>query len=328
MKRWVQLAIVSVMLIATINIGVLNFQTMKQRENLNRIGALSQMGDELLYRGLCVMNTRTKALAVADTALYNNTSLLASRIGQVASMVEDVQVGLAVHENAVQNVVAQRMPSVVGIVFEYEYLLARWGEKIPMDPSTGKPFDSGGCGVIVHESGIVLTVAHILRTPDRSYFGPITRAYVVFEDGTERDLTAWVSVPEGGPDVGFVKFDPTGLNLRVVPMDTGIRETLRKGDPIVVLGSPAGFHHSVAIGIVADPYQDVDIPKFVGDNLVQISAHVTGGNSGGPVFDMKGNLLGTVSFGTVGVGSGPTFIVPVDLILEGLAQLGEIIDVP
>ena len=66
MKRWVQLAIVSMLLVASVNIGILNWHTLEERERLNRIGMVSQMGDQMLYQGLVVMDTRTKDLAEQD----------------------------------------------------------------------------------------------------------------------------------------------------------------------------------------------------------------------------------------------------------------------
>ena len=338
MKRWVQLAMVSLLLVALINLGLLNHQTTKQRLEMSRIGLMSQMSDMDLLSGIQVVYGRTKDLDAADAALYNllhnNTTELANRLGQTNAAVEDAQMGVGAvvgavgaigkqvlinmsnidaQANAVQNVVTYRMPSTVAVCTELLYITNPYtGQPVFVSPVTKKPFISHCAGVVIDE-GTVLTAAHVLASDDPMR-GPIVRQWVEFEDGTQRDAIGSAFVKEQDPDVGVVWFDPTGLDVVAVPLILDIRESLRKGDPIVVLGSPMGYMFSVSVGVVAAPVRVPDVPGLAQGSFLQVSGHIAGGNSGGPVFDLQGNLLGIVSMGAPG--TGVFFVVPIDEIMR------------
>lgn len=321
MKRWVQIAVVSILLIATANISVLNMQMMNQRREMSRIAGVSQLCDQGLYQAVKGAHLKVDELQKTNRTLVNSVSELADAIGRVEAVADDAQMAVAEHENNIRWVVDLRMRSVVTVRFEYLYRQTMMGQ-MPVNPKTGKPWYTSGAGVIIDKTGVVLTCAHLLDSGEDQQWGPITRAWIRFEDGTERDITNIAYVPECKPDVGVVKFDPNGLDLTAVPMVPEMRKFLHKGDQVVVLGAPRGYEHSVEVGTLAAPYRSTTTVWGDEKDLIQLSAHIMGGNSGGPVFDMSGNLLGIVMY--IHGREGAAFVVPVELALEGLGMVVEV----
>lgn len=258
MKYWVQITSMFILLVVTINTGVLNYQVAEQRRMINQVAFSAQS---------------------CDLNIYNSIQQLAKNL--------DYNVNFA------QRVAAQRMPSVVSVHTDFTY----------------------ASGVVISENGTILTAAHVADTA--SLYG---RMWVEFEDGTTRDAWAVGYAPGRSPDVGIIRIDPNGLDLTAVPIDPSIRETVVKGDSVVVLGNPHGLNHSVVDGIVSDPNRTAGDFLLREQNYIHISGPSIPGLSGGPIFDIHGNLLGILSCGHTHT----SFIVPTDIILEALTLCEEL----
>lgn len=237
---------------------------------------------------------------------------------QAVSEVRDVMVyqdlahRLAQHENRLPDLVAEKMPSVVAIHMEYATRVNLY---------TGEPLHMSASGVVIHESGIILTAAHVV---DGEMFRRASRFWVVFADGTEREIKRIAHTANMNPDIGVIWIDPDGLELQSVKLDWKVK--LTQGEQVLVLGCPFGYDHSASTGIVSCSERMVEGPNEMELPFVQVDSPINGGNSGGPVFDMDGSLIGIVSWHHSDA-DGVDFLVPLREIARGLELLCPTIEV-
>ena len=178
------------------------------------------------------------------------------------------------------------------------------------DAPRGRRANSLGSGFIVDAAGIVITNNHVIEGAN-----DIT---VILTDGTK--LKAEVVGKDSKVDVAVLKVTPTHP-LKAVPF--GDSEAMRVGDPVMAVGNPFGLGGTVTAGIVSARNRNIDSGPY--DNYIQTDASINKGNSGGPLFDMKGEVIGintailSPSGGSIGIG----FATPSDTVLPIIAQLRE-----
>ena len=261
-------------------------------------------------------------VVVLLAGLAVNTVLTSKRIESIkedlhySNLVTEVQFDyvfyglnyLYAKEYAVQNVAKYRKSSVVTVYIEYDQI----------NPLTGENFRCCASGVVIDPNGIILTAAHVVDdvTP-----GPYNRFWVVFADGVEREVLYTSNAGSRNPDVGIIWIDPDGLNLEPVEIKHPQNAT-QVGDTIVVVGMPFNLTFTVTSGIVSRLNVDVADPIGAVQKYIQIDAPTNPGNSGGPVFDSNGDLIGIVSWLYRGT-NGLSFIVPIDRIALGIAKCSE-----
>ena len=174
-------------------------------------------------------------------------------------------------ELSIQEIVAKNENSVVAISTE----------SVSTDSWVNQYVTEGaGSGVVYSEDGYILTNNHVIEGASN-----IT---VSMHDGTEYDAT--LVATDSQSDIAVLKIDATGLT----PVTFGDSDSLSVGDLAVVIGNPLGTLAGTATdGIVSGLEREITLN---GKNmtLMQISASVNPGNSGGGVFDQYGNLIGLV----------------------------------
>ena len=216
---------------------------------------------------------------------------------------------------AIADVVEKTMPSVVVIRTESrQYRVARdryFGHmyRIP------ERLAGQGSGVVFSKDGYVLTNNHVIDGAET--------VEVVFEDGSK--FPATVIGKDEHTDLAVVKIEAPG---RVItPMEIGNSDTLRVGEFVIALGSPFSLSSSVTLGIVSQKGRSIGLLPF--EDFIQTDAAVNKGNSGGPLLDVDGRLVGIntviqtagISDGNIGI----SFAVPVNLamnVAESLIRTG------
>jgi serine protease DegQ len=174
--------------------------------------------------------------------------------------------------------------------------------------------DAIGSGVVVNESGAILTALHLITGTDRWV--------VVFADGSKSDATLVGSQPENDLAVLQAKSVPDELQPAILASTAG----LTPGDQVVATGFPFGIGPSVTAGVVSGLRREFDDPKTHRKltNLIQFDAAVNPGNSGGPLVDRDGEVLGIViailNPSDAGVFAGIGFAVPIE---NAASALGE-----
>ncbi|MEM9234822.1 MAG: trypsin-like peptidase domain-containing protein, partial [Pseudomonadota bacterium] len=181
----------------------------------------------------------------------------------------------------------------------------------------GMPIGGGGeslgSGFIVDSSGIVVTNNHVI---DRANVITVT-----LEDG--REFKATLRGTDPLTDLAVLQMEGGG---RFPAVKFGNSDRIDVGDWVVAIGQPFGLGGSVSAGIVSAKSRDIDSGLY--DDFIQTDAAINRGNSGGPLFDMNGRVVGvntiiySQSGGSVGIG----FAIPSNLasrVVDQLIEFGE-----
>ncbi len=145
-------------------------------------------------------------------------------------------------------------------------------------------FTEVGSGVVISTDGKVITASHVVHSMD---------AITVESLGGER-VTARVVASEPGADLSLLQLDHVPDGATVAPLADSTR--VRVGDQVMIVGAPYGLGHSLSVGWISarwapnTVYRAMPLAEFF-----QTDAVINGGNSGGPMFDMNGEVVGIVS---------------------------------
>jgi len=182
-----------------------------------------------------------------------------------------------------------------------------------------------GSGFVVSPSGNVLTSAHVVTTAGQGG-GQTERArtiYVQFSDGDR--IPAKIVGYDLFDDVAVIRIDPRLHRLRPVPLGNSARVVV--GEPVAAIGSPFGNADSLSVGVVSAIRRSIPslTTRYDLVDAIQTDAPINHGNSGGPLFDARGRVIGINaqirssggSSGFEGVG----FAVPIDSARRSLSQI-------
>ncbi len=172
----------------------------------------------------------------------------------------------------------------------FQEFMERRGGGMPMTPSS-----SLGSGFIIDaENGYIITNNHVVRDAEN--------VHVTFTNDVTIDAKI-IGIDEK-TDIAVLQVQSKGLNLTAV--DLGDSDSLRVGDWTLAIGNPFGLGGSVTAGILSARARDINSGPY--DDFLQTDASINSGNSGGPLFNMKGEVIGintaifSPSGGSVGIG--------------------------
>jgi putative serine protease PepD len=252
--------------------------------------------------------TKTKS---RFAALLAATALLIAAIGTVAVFKLTGALGTTrvVHTTAVvAGNEAVSTNSGSGVDAQSLYTSASPGV---VDITTGR---GSGTGFVVDGQGHIVTAEHVVQGGSS-----IT---VKFQDGTTRKAT--VLGTDDATDIAVLKVDPTGLTLH--PLTLGSSSRLQVGDTVAAIGDPFGYDRSFSTGIISGLDRTISAPNgFTVAHAVQTDTALNPGNSGGPMLDANGKVIGVVdqiaTDGSADQSSGVGFAVPIDLVKSELQTL-------
>jgi serine protease Do len=164
-----------------------------------------------------------------------------------------------------------------------------------------------GSGFIISADGYILTNAHVIDAADE----------VTVKLNDKREFKAKVIGADRRTDVSLIKIDATGLPT----VRFGDPSKLKVGEWVIAIGSPFGFENSVTAGIVSAKGRSLPQENFV--PFIQTDVAVNPGNSGGPLFNMRGEVVGINSqiYSRTGGFMGLSFAIPIDVANEIAQQL-------
>jgi serine protease Do len=169
---------------------------------------------------------------------------------------------------------------------------------------------SGGSGFLISDDGYILTNYHVVEGASR---------IKVNVSGDRRDYSGEVVGSDPGSDLALVKID---IDKKLPFLTMGDSDALRIGDWVMAIGNPLQYEHTVTVGVVSAKgrilrglSRDASL-----DNFIQTDAAINFGNSGGPLVNMAGEVVG-VNTAISSVGQGIGFAVPASIAREVLAQL-------
>ncbi len=177
-----------------------------------------------------------------------------------------------------------------------------------------------GSGFVIDGDGRIATNAHVITNGKGANIKEAKEVYVQFPDGNQ--VPAKIIGYDPNADVGLVQVNPKGLNL--VPLGLGHTGAVQVGDPVAAIGSPFGEENSLSVGVVSAKNRTIQaLTDFSIGDAIQTDAAINRGNSGGPLLDAHGRVIGINSQirssggGSVGVG----FAVSVDTIRNSIEQI-------
>lgn len=268
---------------------------------------------------------RSAVIALAGAALVLPALLspAAARgpdgIADVAERVIDAVVNISTSQSLDQKSSATPTPQVPpGSPFEEffdDFFKNRPGERGGSTRPDRQPrrVNSLGSGFIIDDAGIVVTNNHVIADADE--------VTVILNDGTR--LKAEILGRDTKVDLAVLKVTPTSP---LKALKFGDSEKLRLGEWVIAIGNPFSLGGTVTAGIVSARNRDIQSGPY--DNYIQTDASINRGNSGGPLFNLDGEVIGvntaiiSPSGGSIGIG----FAVPsktVMAVIDQLRQFGE-----
>src|SRR5436305_7350317 len=212
-----------------------------------------------------------------------------------------------------EQVYARRSPGVVTI-------FAYFG-----DPSSQATEVSQGSGFVISAKGYILTNSHVITNAGQAVnVRAADHLYVEFSDGDRAvaKVVGW----DLYDDVGLIQVARSAHALDPVPL--GESASVAVGQPVAAIGSPLGNEDSLAVGVVSAIHRSIaaiTAQKYNIVDAIQTDAPITHGNSGGPLFDARGRVIGIDaqirSQNGSGNDSGVGFAVPIDAAKHSVQQL-------
>jgi len=227
-------------------------------------------------------------------------------------------------ENLIPSVVSIASTTIVKKEPPYDQPIPRFPEGSPFDEFFKDYFDNEqrnspsqrpmvglGSGFIIDETGIIVTNNHVIEGADE-----IT---VILHD--QKEFKAVLLGRDPKADLAVLKIDSGDVNLKA--SSWGDSDTLRVGDWSIAIGNPLGLGGTVTAGIISAISRDIGNGPYV--KFLQTDASINRGNSGGPLFNIDGNVIGinsaiiSQSGGSIGLG----FAIPSNSALKIVNQLIE-----
>ncbi len=168
-----------------------------------------------------------------------------------------------------------------------------------------------GSGVVVSKDGLIMSAAHTVNVADK----------IVVTFLNQDTIGAEVIASSAQADIALLKLDKVPENLAVARL--GDSDKVRIGDQIFVIGAPYGIDHTLTVGHISGRRQSRTVCQQLAPfEFLQTDAAINQGNSGGPMFDNQGRVVGIVSRilsrsgGSMGLGFGVSINTARDLLLE------------
>jgi len=188
------------------------------------------------------------------------------------------------------------------------------------DPETAS--QAQGSGFVVSPTGYILTNSHVITDAGTgSVAKPADKVFVEFQDRdrAEAKIVGW----DVFDDVGLIKIDPSAHGLTPVPL--GNSAAVAVGEPVAAIGSPFGNEDSLGVGVVSATHRSIDslTSDFKLVDAIQTDAPINHGNSGGPLFDARGRVIGINAQirSQSGQAEGVGFAVPINSARRSMEQL-------
>ena len=258
-------------------------------------------GFALIFLGLvvCILLTViffTKYFEFAQNNNGNNTGN--TEQSPIVTVTDD--------ENVIINVVKQSTPSVVSIAISQVTL--KRGQGLVDEIS------NIGTGFIVDPNGIIITNQHVVSDTTAKY-------KVITNDGTEYEAVEILR--DDGNDIAILKID--AKNLKALKL--GDSNNLLVGQTVIAIGTPLGeYSGSVTTGVISGIGRSVtassgwfDSTTKVYENVIQTDAAVNPGNSGGPLINTQGNVIG-INFATTANADNISFALPINIVKQRLEE--------
>ena len=191
----------------------------------------------------------------------------------------------------------------------FERFFRDFFDRQQQSPMPRQGITSLGSGFVIDASGVIVTNNHVIAEADK--------IAVILSDKTR--LEAKVIGRDAKTDIALLRVDPGEKTLK--PLGFGDSDGSRVGDWVIAIGNPFGLGGTVTAGIVSARQRDINSGPY--DDFIQTDASINRGNSGGPMFNLDGEVIGinTAIFSPTGGSVGIGFAIPSNLAKPIVDQL-------
>lgn len=248
------------------------------------------------------------------TILDKDSTIISDGLNQSAPTIIEKEITSSQEEQVIK-VVNESLPSVVSILAEGEVA-------IPGLPFFYQQIETGGTGFIISSDGMILTNRHVVQYENINYT-------VILTNGEKYE--AKVLAKDNVQDLAVLKIEPKEGEL-FNPLPLGDSDNLKIGQTVIAIGNALGeFQNSVSVGVVSGLARSI-MASGAGmaetlDQLIQTDAAINSGNSGGPLLNLSGEIIGinvAVASGAENIG----FAIPINQAkraIESVKATGKII---
>lgn len=231
---------------------------------------------------------------------------LSNDVEEIQEDDEEINITVTQEEGVIINVVQEATPSVVSIAISQVKLKS--GEGLVDEVS------NIGTGFIVDPNGIIITNQHVVSDTTASY-------KVITSDGKEYEVIEILR--DDSNDIALLKIDAKSLKA----LGLGDSEKLVAGQTVIAIGTPLGeYAGSVTTGVISGLNRSVTTSSGwfgsttkVYENVIQTDAAVNSGNSGGPLINTEGNVIG-INFATTANADNISFALPINTVKQRLEE--------
>jgi S1-C subfamily serine protease len=256
---------------------------------------------------------------------------VAAALGGVVGVLVADRAGLVGGETTVSEVAAPTptpaapaaatAPTKAG--FDPEAIYAkRQGGVVTIYADLGQDGQSQGSGFVVNRNGAILTNAHVVTNVASSTdVRGANAVFVEYSDGERApaEIVGW----DLFNDIGVIRVDPADHAVQPVPLGDSASAVV--GEPVAAIGSPFGNQTSLSVGVVSATGRSISslTSRFAVADAIQIDAPINKGNSGGPLFDAEGRVIGINAQirSNSGNAEGVGFAIPINVAKRALEQL-------
>jgi serine protease Do len=272
-------------------------------------GTLARSARPLRRSAVLIVAAAAMVLPAISTAAARGPEVIADVSEQVIDAVVNISTSQKVET---RNSPMPQLPNDPQLDELFRDFFNRRGQADPRERGPRR-VNSLGSGFIIDPAGVVVTNYHVISEADE--------VTVILNDGTR--LKAEIIGKDQKTDIALLRVKPE-KPLRAVKF--GDSEKLRLGEWVVAIGNPFSLGGTVTAGIVSARNRDIQSGPY--DNYIQTDAAINRGNSGGPLFNLEGEVIGintaiiSPSGGSIGIG----FAVPSKTalpVIEQLKQFGE-----
>ena len=259
----------------------------------------------LVSAKLCVSSMLMIGILLA-TATFEVSARGPQSVADVAEKLQDAVVNISTTQSIKksQEIPVPRVPK--GSPFEEffnDFFNKRGGQGAPRQVS------SLGSGFVIDSSGLIVTNNHVIEGAEE-----ITAN---FNDGTKLKVVKVIG-RDTKTDLALLKVEP---KESLTAVDFGDSASMRVGDWVMAIGNPFGLGGTLTVGVISAKKRDINSGPY--DEFIQTDAAINRGNSGGPLFNMDGRVIGvntaiiSPTGGSIGIG----FAVPANTVKQVISQL-------
>ena len=244
-------------------------------------------------------SSETTSESNTDTEEATSDSKASSTAGTVSNSAASwVSMAAPADALTIPEIVEKAMPSAVGISSTFEYtssgMSGYWGfgfyDNYGGSSGQKQTFTATGSGIVMTADGYIITNAHVIYDDETQYkAGKATAVSVVMGDENKTEYEAQIVGYDLQTDLAVLKIDADGLT----PAEFGNSDDLQVGELVVAIGNPLGFelYGTTTCGIVSALNREVTINEKE-MTLIQTDAAINSGNSGGPLLNAYGQVIG------------------------------------